>query len=94
MEKVRIEELVGREGMKRSAEEHGRRLSKRVCNRLLSVVYEIEDCIRDLEQIKQTQGQWYPYVGLTIEDLETLSMNIDKHVSVYRLKAQDQDLRK
>ena len=84
MKKVRIEDLVDRDGMIKSAKKYGVSIRKDLSSKILKLHTEVEWQISSLQQVKDNQERWYPFVGITVEELDEFKEFLEKKVTIFR----------
>lgn len=77
-------DLIGRERQKEMSKEYGQRIGKTISSNLLRFIYSIEEELKTLKWVRENQEQWYPYIGITIEELEEFIDNLEKKVTIFK----------
>lgn len=81
-----IDELLGldREYIIKASKDYGKRIRKKVSLDILRLTYKLEEDIKELKMVKKTQERDYPYIGVTVEELEEFQAYLVKMITIFR----------
>lgn len=79
--------IIGRAGMKRSANDYGKRIRGSISRLLLKLSRDIEFELKTLRWTKKYQEQYYPDIGITVEELEEFIDYIEKMSTIFRAES-------
>ena len=79
-----FDRIIGRERAIEQSKEYGQKIGKNIASNILWLIYRIEDELKTLKWVRDNQEQWYPYIGITVEELEVYIDELEKKVTIFK----------